>query len=175
MVSVQGSSFVMCASDLHCCKQSKSQWLEDNGDDTVFFSKSTAFHGLGNLSDQMGKTNVGICACVYMCAQACACVFMFMCLCVCVWTTLGIISQVLSTCVVRQGLSLAWSRPSRLGWLASDFQGSICLCLSNAGRTCTYHCTWIFHISSRDQTQVPAFSLFCFWLSCLWSSVFEMF
>lgn len=93
IVSVQGSNVILRASDLPCRNQKDSQWLEDNGEDTVCFSKSTAFHSLGNVSDQMGKTNVGVCTCVCMCAQACACVPV--CSCSCVYVC---------ACVVREQL-----------------------------------------------------------------------
>lgn len=39
---------------------------------------------------------------------------------------------------LKQTLSLAWSSPRRLGWPASELQGSACLCLPGAGITsCT--------------------------------------
>lgn len=105
-MSVQGSNVILHASDLPCINRKDSQWLEDNGEDTVCFSKSTAFHSLGNVSDQMGKTNVDVCTCVCMCAQACACVPVYFCSCVYVFahvhggqgTPVGSTSQVLSTC-----------------------------------------------------------------------------
>lgn len=53
------------------------------------------------------------------------------------------------TCFLRQSLSLAWSLPSRLGWLASKPQGSTCLCLPSSGITSTHHCRfWRFKSST---------------------------
>lgn len=36
-------------------------------------------------------------------------------------------------CILKQGLSLAWSLLSRLGWLASEPQGSACPCFPSTG------------------------------------------
>ena len=51
---------------------------------------------------------------------------MNMCVCVCVCTfvchriTLGIILQMISSFLLKQGLSLAWDLPHRLGWLGTE-------------------------------------------------------
>ena len=81
----------------------------------------------------MGKTNVGVCTCVCMCAQACACVPVYFCSCVYVFacvhggqgTPVGITSQVLSTCFFETGSRTGLEPASRLDWLASELQGSI--------------------------------------------------
>lgn len=60
-----------------------------------------------------------------ICAQACmhaffVCVCARACICVCQRTALGIILQMISTFLLKQGLSLAWYLPHRLGWLGTE-------------------------------------------------------
>lgn len=41
--------------------------------------------------------------------------------------------QLLFCFVSRQGLTLAWNSPRKLGWLARELQGCSCLCLPSTG------------------------------------------
>ena len=49
---------------------------------------------------------------------------------------------------------MAWSLPSRLGWLAIEPQGSSCLCLLRTGMTNVSHQPLLLYIGSGDQMQV---------------------
>lgn len=81
---------------------------------------------------------------VYLCPCVCsrACVHA----CTCVWRSednLGPILPAPSTCFWRQGLSLGWNSPSRLGWLADEPR--VYLSPSSAAlgsQVCAYH-TWL--------------------------------
>ena len=59
---------------------------------------------------------------------------------------LGAISQ--SLCILlfwRQGLLLVWGSPIRRGWLATETQGTTCLCLSSSGISSEYQCARLEH------------------------------
>jgi hypothetical protein len=57
-------------------------------------------------------------------------------------------------CFVRQGLSLAWSLPILLGWLASQPLGPSCLHLHSPGTTGICSHTQVLHLSFRAGTRV---------------------
>lgn len=46
-----------------------------------------------------------------------------------------------SSWFVRHGLSLAGNLPNSLGWMASEPQGTVCLCLLRTGITNSHHYT----------------------------------
>lgn len=82
--------------------------------------------------------------------------------CVCVWRpevslgwcSLGAVHLVF----LRQGFPLALSSPNRLGWLASDLQGSACLSLHlSTGLT-----SWIFMWVLQTELRSPGLPIKCF-------------
>lgn len=78
--------------------------------------------------------------CLDVCVRVCGCMRVHMCISQCV--EFRDQPQVCCSSAVhrflKQTLSLAWSSPRRLGWPASELQGSACLCLPGAGITsCT--------------------------------------
>lgn len=76
------------------------------------------------------------------------------------------ISPALHLGILRQGLSLDWSSPSRLRWLVSEPQGSSCPSLSSTGITSTFYHTYLaFYTGYGGWTQ--ALMLTCqvmYWL-----------
>lgn len=63
------------------------------------------------------------------------------------WWTLEDPPQLCLFCLLKQGLSLGWSRPHRLDWPASEFPRSACLCLPIAGivsATTQGFLTWVW-------------------------------
>lgn len=79
-----------------------------------------------------------------------------------------------SQCFLRHGLSLAWNLFSRLGWSASEPQGSTPLCLFHAGVTSEHIASDFLHVGSETWAQslsqhfvnwanllVPGSAIFC--------------
>lgn len=64
---------------------------------------------------------------IFMCAHLCAYP------CGGSWWTLEDPHHLCLFCLLKQGLSLGWSCPQRLDWLASEFPRSTCLCLPSTG------------------------------------------
>lgn len=88
--------------------------------------------------------DVGVGIDVYVCIDVCVCRCVDACVYICAYPSVEFRDQpqVCSSSavphVLKQTLSLAWSSPRRLGWPASELQGSACLCLPGAGITsCT--------------------------------------
>lgn len=54
----------------------------------------------------------------------------------------GVVSQATCTLCLRQALSLSWSSPHRLGWLAYGPQASVCLSLSSAAPAFCFMWCW---------------------------------
>lgn len=88
--------------------------------------------------------DVGVGIDVYVCIDVCVCRCVDACVYICAYPSVEFRDQpqVCSSSAVphflKQTLSLAWSSPRRLGWPASELQGSACRCLPGAGITsCT--------------------------------------
>lgn len=56
--------------------------------------------------------------------------------------------------ILRQYLSLGWTLPSRLGWPASESQGSSCRFLPRAKLSSMSYYAQLLSLGSGDQTQV---------------------
>lgn len=65
-------------------------------------------------------------------------------------TILSSFSRCCPPYILKQGLSKAWSSPSRPGWLANRPRRSSCLCLSSPGTKSTHHHSQSYSTHSGD-------------------------
>lgn len=106
----------------HSCKNSPTDGL-----------KICALYDMQIITQKWLKF-IYFCVCAHMQMDECSCMY--------VGTKGWSLVMVLKSCPLcslRQGFSLAWSSPSRLGWPAHELQGSSYLCLSSTGMISTYH------------------------------------
>lgn len=80
----------------------------------------------------------------------------FMCMCALVVSkgNLGCYPEVSCLPPLKQGLSLVWGSPIRLGWLAREPQRSVYVCLPYTGITHGNHRAHHFYMDSGHQTRV---------------------